>query len=462
MTLPKENLDDKNFEELVKEAVSRIPVYAPEWTDHNIHDPGITFIELFAWLAEMQIYRLNMISDESYRKFLTLVGIHDHTGAASGGEETEKLEEAIIRARKDMKTVYRAVTSADYEQLAMNVPELFNWDDVPGNDSVRLIRFLKDDLGIDWAGKAEIGKPDDKTIYISESPHDGKSAKIVIDEEEGKATLTTNNGITHDLKVKKENGKLNIYSKLEVARAKAIPRYHPSQDSEVPGIVTVVVVVPESEISRTDSNQSTSFLKTVYRHLDEHRLLTTELFVISPEYIEVSVDATVVIKPKYVKSKVEERVRQKLTNFLHHIGGGVDQKGWPFGRSVYISEIYEIIDRVEGVDYVKTVTLNKNGEKQEGDIKISAHDLVCSGTHEIIAIVFLFSIDEQLISELNNKTISKGLKEAFKTKKGIAISERAIIVKLEDNKWKISDEKEVYIITKENKKLNIYKGEIHE
>jgi len=459
MTLPKENLDDKNFEELVKEAVARIPVYAPEWTDHNIHDPGITFIELFAWLAEMQIYRLNMISDKSYRKFLTLVGIHDHTGAASGGEETEKLEEAIIRARKDMKTVYRAVTSADYEHLAMNVPELFNWDDVPGNDSVRLIRFLKDDLGIDWAEIAEIGKPDDKTIYISESSHDGKSAKIVIDEEEGKATLTTSNCITHDLKVKKENGKLNLYSKLEVARAKAIPRYHPSQDSEVPGVVTVVVV-PDS--SSANIKPMPSFLKTVYRHLDEHRLLTTELFVISPEYIEVSVDATVVIKPKYVKSKVEERVRQKLTDFLHHIRGGVDQKGWPFGRSVYISEIYEIIDGVKGVDYVKTVTLNKNGEKQEGDIKISAHDLVCSVTHEIIVIEFLFSIDEQLISELNNKTISKGLREAFKTKKGIAISERAIIVKVGDNKWKIIDGKVVYIITKENKKLNIYKGEIHE
>ena len=373
MTLPKENLDDKNFEELVKEAVSRIPVYALEWTDHNIHDPGITFIELFAWLAEMQIYRLNMISDESYRKFLTLVGIHDHTGAASGGEETEKLEEAIIRARKDMKTVYRAVTSADYELLAMNTPG------------------------------------------------------------------------------------------LRVARAKAIPRYHPRQgDSEVPGIVTVIVVPHSQEDKSKPSVPSVGFLKTVYTHLDKHRLLTTELFVISPEYIEVSVDATVVIKPKYVENKVEERVRQKLTNFLHHIGGGVDQKGWPFGRSVYISEIYEIIDRVEGVDYVKTVTLKKNGEKQEGDIKISAHDLVCSVTHEIIVIVFLFSIDEQLISEWDNNTISKGLREAFKTKKGIAISENASIVKVGDNKWKIIDGKVVYIITKENKKLNIYKGEIHE
>ena len=75
MSLPKENLDNKAFSDLLKEALSRIPVYAPEWTDHNVHDPGITFIELFAWLTEMQIYRLNRISDRSYRKFLKLMGI---------------------------------------------------------------------------------------------------------------------------------------------------------------------------------------------------------------------------------------------------------------------------------------------------------------------------------------------------------------------------------------------------
>jgi hypothetical protein len=46
MSLPIPDLDDKTFEELVEEAKKLIPLYAPEWTDHNLHDPGITFIEL--------------------------------------------------------------------------------------------------------------------------------------------------------------------------------------------------------------------------------------------------------------------------------------------------------------------------------------------------------------------------------------------------------------------------------
>ena len=74
MSLPIPNLDDKNFTELFEQARSLIPGYAPDWTDHNFSDPGITFIDLFAWLAEMQRYRLNRINDENKLKFLKLLG----------------------------------------------------------------------------------------------------------------------------------------------------------------------------------------------------------------------------------------------------------------------------------------------------------------------------------------------------------------------------------------------------
>jgi hypothetical protein len=48
MALPTENLDNKTFDELVQEAIARIPAYNKTWTDFNPHDPGVTFIELFA------------------------------------------------------------------------------------------------------------------------------------------------------------------------------------------------------------------------------------------------------------------------------------------------------------------------------------------------------------------------------------------------------------------------------
>jgi hypothetical protein len=75
MTLPLPHLDDRRWVDLVDEGRALIPVYAPQWTDHNIHDPGITLMELFAWLTEMDIYRVNRIPEAHRLKFLALVGI---------------------------------------------------------------------------------------------------------------------------------------------------------------------------------------------------------------------------------------------------------------------------------------------------------------------------------------------------------------------------------------------------
>ncbi|MFC0110896.1 putative baseplate assembly protein [Kibdelosporangium aridum] len=75
MTLPAPNLDDRRFQDIVDEAKRRIARHCPEWTDHNVSDPGVALIELFAWMTEMILYRLNQVPDRLYVKFLELVGI---------------------------------------------------------------------------------------------------------------------------------------------------------------------------------------------------------------------------------------------------------------------------------------------------------------------------------------------------------------------------------------------------
>ena len=52
MRLPEITLDDRNFQDLVNEARLRISQRCPEWSEHNVSDPGITLIELFAWMTE--------------------------------------------------------------------------------------------------------------------------------------------------------------------------------------------------------------------------------------------------------------------------------------------------------------------------------------------------------------------------------------------------------------------------
>ena len=73
--LPEIQLDNRGFQELVSEARTRIAQRCPEWTEHNVSDPGITLIELFAWMTEMTTYRLNRVPDKIYVRLLELLGV---------------------------------------------------------------------------------------------------------------------------------------------------------------------------------------------------------------------------------------------------------------------------------------------------------------------------------------------------------------------------------------------------
>lgn len=75
MPLPTVALDDRHFQDIVDQAKTLIPHYCPEWTDHNVSDPGVALIELFAWMTDMLLYRVNQTPDRMYVKFLELVGV---------------------------------------------------------------------------------------------------------------------------------------------------------------------------------------------------------------------------------------------------------------------------------------------------------------------------------------------------------------------------------------------------
>lgn len=156
MTLPVPNLDDRSFQELLNEAKSLIPIYNSDWTNHNPSDPGITLLELFAWLTEMTIYRMNQIPEESYRRFLKLIGI-------------------------------------DY---------LFSWDLIPGSDSESLRRFLVQNYRMDWVKEAEITKEEGSdTIRLAKN---GNLLTLRMNSDRDKMSLTLSSGETYHFPVRRE------------------------------------------------------------------------------------------------------------------------------------------------------------------------------------------------------------------------------------------------------------------
>jgi len=75
MPFPPPNLDDRSFEDLMREAREIIRSRSPEWTDLSPSDPGMVLVELFAFLTENMLYRLNRLPDKVHVALLNQLGV---------------------------------------------------------------------------------------------------------------------------------------------------------------------------------------------------------------------------------------------------------------------------------------------------------------------------------------------------------------------------------------------------
>lgn len=85
MSLPVPKLDDIDFEELVELARGLIPRYAPEWTDHNLHDPGMTLLDFLCWIVDQQVWETGFVNDRHLLAFAALFGIRPRFAAPASG-----------------------------------------------------------------------------------------------------------------------------------------------------------------------------------------------------------------------------------------------------------------------------------------------------------------------------------------------------------------------------------------
>lgn len=107
--LPAPNMDDRRFQQLVDDAKRLIQQRCPEWTDHNVSDPGVTLIEAVAQMVDQLIYRLNRVPDRNYVKFLEMIGVELRPPAAARGAVTLWLsapqpQPVLVRAETQVAT----------------------------------------------------------------------------------------------------------------------------------------------------------------------------------------------------------------------------------------------------------------------------------------------------------------------------------------------------------------------
>ncbi len=130
-------------------------------------------------------------------------------------------------------------------------------------------------------------------------------------------------------------------------------------DTVAPGVVTVVIVPDEQGYAPTASE---GVLRAVCRHLDHHRLITTELYVIPAQYVRIfDLEIVLVAKPGWSQADVRASVATRLETYFHVLHGGADGEGTPFGAVIHHSELVAQVMRSEGVERVQQLVASFDG-----------------------------------------------------------------------------------------------------
>jgi len=141
-----------------------------------------------------------------------------------------------------------------------------------------------------------------------------------------------------------------------VKRAHCLPQRNldwSDATTPAPGHISVIVVTKKPD------DLSDGLRQDLWTWLDQRRLLTVNHHVVGPTYVSVTITARLFLQADAWDGdgSVTRRATEALRAFFHPCTGGPDGQGWPFGRYVYVSEVYQVLDQVSGVDYVTAVQL---------------------------------------------------------------------------------------------------------
>jgi hypothetical protein len=179
---------------------------------------------------------------------------------------------------------------------------------------------------------------------------------------------------------------------LRVAQVKVIPNFNPKLSClRLPGEVTIIVLPqPAPKKAFPDApppEPSDGFLATIQNHLESRRLVTTNIHVVGPQYFPVKVACKVFLKKRASVTEAHKNIREALADFFNPVFGGPEKgEGWPFGRSVFPSEISQQLTKLAAVDYVTSVKLNDLNPGEP--LKLPYNGLPTSGAHAITTVPF--------------------------------------------------------------------------
>jgi hypothetical protein len=435
MTTPK--LDDRTYADLLNEARTLIPGLYPEWTDHNPTNPGITLVELFAWLTEMLIFRTDQVPDRHRLAFLRLLNGPDPAKSLIAGADLDATtRDELLRLMYDPAARWeapasgvvdagvratiigfrrrnRAITAADYEVLAREasadimrvkcIPQrnLETGTEAertalrPGHVSVIIVPpsvpftnlLLFDGTYADHTQEAstEAGPPfalngaPEQMLYIGrQEPFGGILFRLAVAGQGYRLKFEYFNQAQSDWAPLTGQDHNLIDGTFEWTGSGAVRFLIPADwaPAAVNDMTRYWIRISSSTLpsQSASANQIICALtQTAHSYLEPRRTLTTRQHVVGPIYVPVQAEILVARRADVPQPASPELLRNNpaqvpdtdlrrqiiatLNRFLSPLQGGPADAGWPFGRDVYVSELYELLERIPGVDYVPDIAL---------------------------------------------------------------------------------------------------------
>lgn len=152
----------------------------------------------------------------------------------------------------------------------------------------------------------------------------------------------------------------------------------PFTRSVQPGVVSVIVV-PTSDAVRPYPDGE--LLRHVREFLDRHRNPSTDLVVVGPDYVQVSITAELMLSDMSQAGTVAAQVQQAIDIFLHPLHGGTAGQGWRLGEIPKRRDLYALCASMPGIAYVSSLTLATTEDRP--GVERTGHFLVASGSHHV-------------------------------------------------------------------------------
>lgn len=283
---------------------------------------------------------------------------------AVGGADVEPLESVRERGPLALRNRDCAVTAQDYEDLAQAAsPEVARVLAIPpANQPIDLATLNIFNVIADRAPETLFDKKSDTAAAAA-----FRSAAVLGAEQPPGHRLVTIGPFTQtDEQARKaEQDAIKAHNQIDAGSV-------------------VLVVVPQS-----DSPQPIPSLELLNR-VEEHLLARcaaaldpARLQVIGPNWVRVTVSASVVPTSLAAAAALEATVAGALRRFLHPLTGGVDGSGWAFGRQPYKSDLYALIESLPGVDHVRALDMVTEPDSTQLPAPEQAHFLIYSGDHVV-------------------------------------------------------------------------------